>query len=129
MTGEMDFTARKSFPFLSIAPQKTTPLLNEKKFSLSLTALDLTVLRPRVTAWAFGIPMDIPIPQEDGCETLISGNCPLRSGDNATYTFTMSVSKEDYYPYAGIYASIEFAFLDEYDNVTICVQMPAMIEL
>lgn len=103
--------------------------MHHPTFFYLTAALNLTKLKPRVTAWAYGVPMDIPIPQADGCETLLSGSCPLDTGDNATYAFTLNVSQDEYYPFAGIYASIEFAFLDEDDNVAICAQMPANIEL
>lgn len=84
-------------------------------------------MKPVATAWAFNFPQDIPIPQDNGCETLTSGKCPLKAGDNATYAFSMLISN-DYDIYAGIYAEVEFALLDSNNETAICARVPITIK-
>lgn len=71
----------------------------------------------------------IPFPEEvmDGCRTLVSGSCPLASGEQ----FTTGVNW-DWTPYAeelevGTTFEMEFRIYDETETIATCFRVPVDI--
>lgn len=77
---------------------------------------DATTLKPRVRATVEGTTINYPYPEKDACKSLTNGECPLSEGDEATYNLKMSISKL----YPKVKPNIEFALVDEKDNVQVC---------
>ncbi|KAJ8674773.1 hypothetical protein QAD02_010559 [Eretmocerus hayati] len=82
-----------------------------------------TKLKPRVRAEVAGVVVNYPFPQEDACTSLASGKCPLNTGDQATYELSMPILKI----YPKISLTIEFAFLNDGDQVVVCFKLPAKV--
>ncbi|XP_016840330.1 ecdysteroid-regulated 16 kDa protein-like [Nasonia vitripennis] len=88
-----------------------------------LTAKDTNVLTPRVRATVLGETVSYPFPQKNACSTLKNSKCPLEAGEDVTYQLSMPVLKH----YPKIPLTIEFAFLDDKENVVVCFALPAKV--
>ncbi|XP_001600875.2 NPC intracellular cholesterol transporter 2 homolog a-like [Nasonia vitripennis] len=84
---------------------------------------DTRALKPRVRATVLGMTVNYPFPQKDACSTLTNAKCPLEAGEDVTYQLSMPISKM----YPKISLTIEFAFLDDKDNVVTCFAVPAKV--
>ncbi|OXU19475.1 hypothetical protein TSAR_003139 [Trichomalopsis sarcophagae] len=92
----------------------------EWDFSISK---DTNVLTPRVHATVLGETVTYPFPQKNACSTLKNSKCPLEAGEDVTYQLNMPVLKH----YPKIPLTIEFAFLDDKENVVVCFALPAKV--
>jgi len=84
---------------------------------------DAETLTPRVRVNIFGITINYPYPERDGCKSLTNGECPLDEGDRATYNLRMPIDAN----YPSVKLNIEFALVDENKNVQVCFNVDAEV--
>lgn len=93
----------------------------KKKFALDK---DTNKLKPQVYATVSNVKIPYPLPQKDGCTTLLKSQCPLDAGEEATFVFNMYI--ENFYPKISVL--IEFSLLDQNDDVVVCYNLPIKVE-
>ncbi|KAK0182847.1 hypothetical protein PV327_000939 [Microctonus hyperodae] len=80
-------------------------------------------LRPVVLVKAFGMEVDYSLPEQNACNSLINGKCPLNEGESVTYALQMPISPK----YPKIRVHLKFSLVDDKDNIHACFEMDAKI--
>ncbi|KAK9294375.1 hypothetical protein QLX08_010995 [Tetragonisca angustula] len=80
-------------------------------------------LRPVVDVELGAIHTPYPLPEQNACRNLVSGQCPLQKGDSATYLLKMPVEKS----YPKVALTIQLSLVDENNNAEVCFRIPAKV--
>lgn len=84
---------------------------------------DTENLKPVVLAKALGFEVNYPIPEQNACNSLINGKCPLKEGESVTYTLRMPILSK--YPKIPIH--LKFSLVDNKDNIHACFEIDAKV--
>ena len=68
------------------------------------------------------VPIPFPIPQSDACKSGVS--CPIKSGENYTYSNKFSVRRS----YPPVSVSVRYELQDDNSSDVVCVEIPCKIE-
>ncbi|CAL7949793.1 unnamed protein product [Xylocopa violacea] len=102
---------------------------NLKRGTTAQVAVDFNVvantktLVPEVTVQLGSISSPYPLPEQNACKSLISGQCPLEKGERATYLLKMPVEKA----YPKVSLTIQLSLVDERKNSQACFRIPAKV--
>lgn len=66
-----------------------------------------------------GTEIKYPYPEKNACNSLVSGECPLKKNAEATYNLQMQISKS----YPSVSLIIAFALLNENKKVEVCFNL------
>ncbi|KAG6800907.1 NPC intracellular cholesterol transporter 2 [Apis mellifera caucasica] len=80
-------------------------------------------LRPVVDVDLGNSHMQYPLPEQNACKNLVNGQCPLQSGQAATYYLKMPVLKA----YPKVALTIQLSLVDENNNSEVCFKIPAKV--
>ncbi|KAK9719673.1 ML domain [Popillia japonica] len=79
--------------------------------------------RPRAVAFDLEEPIDLPLPQEDGCEGFTNIRCPLDPGDRVRYHFELDVNA--LYPMTSF--ALIFSLLDDGEQEIFCFEVDVQL--
>ncbi|KAK1133036.1 hypothetical protein K0M31_014399 [Melipona bicolor] len=80
-------------------------------------------LKPVVNVELGTIHIPYPLPEQNACKNLVSGQCPLQKGEPATYLLKMPVEKS----YQKVSLTIQLSLVDENNNAQVCFRIPANV--
>ncbi|XP_049801930.1 NPC intracellular cholesterol transporter 2-like [Schistocerca nitens] len=75
-----------------------------------------TSLRPDVLANIGGVEVNYQLPQQDACQSLVSGSCPLQAGQTAVYSLVINIL--EMYPKVNL--TVQLSLVDESEAVVTC---------
>ncbi|XP_034940011.1 NPC intracellular cholesterol transporter 2 homolog a-like [Chelonus insularis] len=84
---------------------------------------DTDNMKPIVKAKVGGFVVDYPYPEQDACQSLTRGKCPLKQGDSVTYNLNMPVLSN--YPKVSLH--LTFSLVDKNNNVHACFGLNAKV--
>lgn len=99
---------------------KGTTLIAQWDFAANKDAKSLA---PHVVVTLFGNKITYPYPEKDACKSLTNGKCPLKTNATATYNLEMAIAKS----LPSINLNIEFALVDENNNVQVCFNVDVKV--
>ncbi|XP_065353579.1 NPC intracellular cholesterol transporter 2-like [Cloeon dipterum] len=84
---------------------------------------ELSVLRPVITVYVAGLPINWPMNQEDGCTSLSHNKCPVKAGTRARYEYSLYLGPRT----PLVQPLMRFEFRNARGDTTICAEMPIRI--
>ncbi|XP_076751520.1 NPC intracellular cholesterol transporter 2 homolog a [Xylocopa sonorina] len=102
---------------------------NLRRGTTAQVAVDFNVientktLTPEVKVQLGSITTPYPLPEQNACNSLTSGQCPLEKGERATYLLKMPVEKA----YPKVSLTIQLSLVDEHKKSQACFRIPAHV--